>query len=90
MPPATGVRPQLAIVPENAPLNHLVFTGEGAPAGVHFFDRAVLQRVLPVSTTALCWARLAAKRKRDPRTCSLPPSAAASDTPGFISLVLLE
>jgi hypothetical protein len=37
----------LAVVPENAPPNYLLFTGEGGPTGVHAFNRAVPGGVLP-------------------------------------------
>jgi hypothetical protein len=47
MPPGPGARPQLAVVPENAPPNYLLFTGEGGPTGVHAFNRAVPGGVLP-------------------------------------------
>src|SRR4029077_8450495 len=36
----------LPVVPENTPPDDLVFAGKGRAAGVHAFDRAVLQSVM--------------------------------------------
>ena len=82
MRPGAGAKPQLAIVAENAPPNHLAFTGEGGPAGVRAFDRAVPRGVLPAGQHRHpAHAQLAAIGLDQRHARVLFPPSAAADRP---------
>jgi len=47
--------PNWPLAPKNAPPNPLLFTGEGSPAGVHAFNRAIPGVLVLVAVNGEPW-----------------------------------